>query len=136
MTALPHPVLDERLRENFEYIASQDPKRYVYKEFNKDSMGYVFTLPIDAIILFGSILFVTDPFDSGTQIKVGEVDDNGSLFSAIIDVGGKVPQITVGNLDSNITTKNTLIYLGFVGNTPTKGKGWFLVSYLLKNRLV
>lgn len=136
MTALPHPILDSKLRENFDYVSSLNPRRDVYKEFNKDSIGHIFTLPVNAIILFGSILFISDPFDSGTQIKVGEIDDNGSLFSAIVDVGGKVPEITVGNLDSNITTKDTLIYMGFTGGIPTKGSGWFLISYLLKDRLI
>lgn len=134
MTSLPHPILDVKLRENFESIELLNPKKYIYKEFNSNSADQIFILPIDAIILFGTILFITDPFDTGTRIKVGEISDSSSLFAAFIDQGGKVPEIIVGNLDSNITTKNTRIFLGFTG-IPTKGSGWFLISYVLKNRL-
>ena len=134
MTSLPHPILDERLRQNLEHIEKLIVDKYVYIEFNSLSKGHIFTFPVNAIILFGTVLFITDSFDVGTKVQVGEVNDNKSLFTSFVDKQG-VPEIVVGNLDSNITTEETLIYIGFTGILPTKGSGWFIVHYLLKDRL-
>lgn len=134
MTALPHPPLDERERQNAEYLESLNPVRYIYKTFDARSVGLVFTLPIAAIVLFGSILFISDPFDDGTKLSIGKIEDPNAILSAFVDEGGKVPGIIVGNLDSNITTKRTPIHIGF-NKTVTKGSGWFLVRYLLTGGL-
>ncbi len=135
MTALPHPSLSLKERENFDYIESLINDKYVYQEFSSESIGRVFTLPRNSILLFGTIVFVSDPFDDGVSVHVGEIGSGSSVFSALVDVGGVVPEIIVGNLDSNITVVDTPIYIGFRGDKPTKGKGWFLIKYLLVDRL-
>ncbi len=128
MSRIPFPPLSQKDLANLHALEGISPLTYFKFEFNKDSSGRLFTLPIGRVLKFDSYIFIENVFDV-TTLYLGTTDNRGELLSASFLTSQGIPQITVGNLGGLRTTKDTPIFIGYSG-VATKGRGWGIIQFL------
>ena len=135
--AFPYPgEMTEKLRQNVESVRYRNPLRYIKIEFTFNVTGQSLgVLPKDAILDYSHLVFIEDFFDGAVNsLIVGTNEANADILtSGDISIDHR-PQVAAGTLNGRRTTRDLPIFIGFNG-TPTKGRGWLILKYILWSRI-